>query len=153
MEVDPNCNIFDQLGNGFCNLCFDGSRPPNGICPSSIICGVGTRQVGNDCVPLGCTGLDANGICAGCTDPLKEVVGGQCVLKTCPDGQNLLSDGSCPPALAANQQLIDGVVYTRPEGCANLEKRVIDGKVLCSECGTGYHFEVGVCVADGARRL
>ena len=54
------------------------------------------------------------------------------MLIVCPDGQNLLSDGSCPPALAANQQLIDGVVYTRPEGCANLAKRVIDGKVLCS---------------------
>ena len=76
MAVDPNCNIFDQLGNGFCNLCFDGSRPPSGICQSSITCGAGTRQVGNDCVPLGCTGLNANGICAGCTDPLKEVVGG-----------------------------------------------------------------------------
>ena len=151
LAVDPNCFIFDQLGNGFCYQCFDGTIPPDGICPSPVSCGAGTYQLGNDCVPLGCSGVDANGICSGCNDPLKEVVGGQCVLKTCPDGQKLLSDGNCPPALAANQQVIDGVVHTRPDGCENLGKRVVDGKVVCTECETGYHFDVGVCVPDGRR--
>ena len=109
--------------------------------------------MGTDCVPLGCTGIDSNGVCAGCLDPLKEVVDGACVLKTCPEGENLLSDGSCSVTLAANQKIIDGVVYTIPEGCADLVKINVTGFVRCSGCESGYHFEQGKCVADGERRL
>ena len=80
---------------------------------------------------------------------MEKPAGKSCVRKTCQSEANLDGQGNCIFAIGENQQLIDGVVYTRPIGCANLVVVSATGKVRCSDCETGYHFEIGACVLDG----
>lgn len=71
-DADPNCNIFDTL-SGYCYICFDPTiKPVDGVCPAAstevvVTCPNGKEVLGNICVPLGCSGVDSNGDCNGCT--------------------------------------------------------------------------------------
>ena len=148
-NADPTCNTFDTF-SGFCYTCKNASiKAENGICGTStrtvITCKAGTYPKGNVCIPNGCSGVDADGVCNGCLAITQEVVSGKCTTKTCPSNEILDSEtGTCVIKCGQNQQKFDGICYNKPANCITMSRFL-----TCIVCENGHHFERGECKLDG----